>query len=95
MLKSIRSTAKASRKKGETYTVSWFDEDPDVLASLNMYPVHGFKSFGVTEIEGTATGAELKKMSKELGDGVVIDVASGGKLPTGIHWLEKRYLSEE
>lgn len=70
------------------YTVSWFHTDPKLLSSLSFDM--RFKGFGITELEGRASEANVKKMRSDFFVGT-IEVEEQNRRPTGIHWLNKLY----
>lgn len=80
------AAGKKEKQEEDEYTVSWFDSKWE----RPLYLVRGFYSFNVTELEGTAGGYDLKRISS--GPEVdVVDIEVQGKLPTGVHWLNKRF----
>lgn len=78
--------AVGKRGKQEEYTVSWFDPQWERPLSL----VRIFDSLLVTELEGTASGEDLKRIST-IAEVDLVDIEDNGKRPTGVYWLNQRY----
>lgn len=76
----------------EEYTVSWFDSDVET-ASLLRIPPAGFTHFNLTELEGTATVEGLNKLRIDLNPDVIEIAPLDEPAPTGIHWLNRKYLT--
>jgi hypothetical protein len=77
--------------KKHPYTLSWFDDPSgsDSLRLLNIGNRLGTRGI-ITEIEGTATGEQLKKVSA-YSEVDTVDIEQNGRLPTGISRLTARY----
>ncbi|SEF82841.1 hypothetical protein [Paenibacillus sp. UNC499MF] len=77
----------------EEYTVSWFDSDVET-ASLLRIPQAGFIHFNLTELEGTATVEGLNKLRLDLNPDVIEIAPLDEPAPTGIHWLNRKFLNQ-
>lgn len=76
--------------KGE-FTISWFDTNKNNSSLMLLdSKIGGFKTFSITELEGTARVEDLKRISSSSGVDVV-EIEENGRMPTGVHWLNKRY----
>jgi hypothetical protein len=82
--------AAAASNLGEEFTVSWFDSDQKVLNLLDR----GYSSFGITELQGTASAKDLKRLNDDSNVDL-IEIEEGGILPTGVHWLNTKYADEQ
>ncbi|MFF2156683.1 hypothetical protein ACFVVQ_15455 [Paenibacillus chitinolyticus] len=77
----------------EQYTISWFDTDVEI-ASLLQLQQGGFTQFNLTELEGTATVEGLNKLRIDLNPDVIEIAPLDEPAPTGIHWLNQKFLNQ-